>query len=66
VLLNTPEIVWMGPNPKAFGHQGIGGSLGMGDSDAKLGFSYAMNKWHDQHDNGPRARRLIEAVYKCL
>jgi len=66
VLLNTPDIVWMGPNPKAFGHQGIGGALGMGDMDAKLGFSYAMNKWHDRHDNGPRARRLIEAVYKCL
>jgi hypothetical protein len=34
--------------------------------EAKLGFSYGMNKWHARHDNGPRARRLIEAIYKCL
>ena len=35
-------------------------------SDAKLGFAYAMNKMHMRPDNGPRARRLIEAVYRCL
>jgi CubicO group peptidase (beta-lactamase class C family) len=66
LILNTPTVVWMGPNPKAFGHHGIGGSLGMGDREAKLAFSYGMNKWHPLHDNGPRARRLIEAIYKCL
>ena len=26
VLLNTPEAVYMGPNPRAYGHHGIGGS----------------------------------------
>jgi hypothetical protein len=25
-----------------------------------------MNKMHARVDNGPRARRLIEAVYRCL
>jgi hypothetical protein len=38
----------------------------MGDLDARLGFSYGMNQGHARHDNGPRARRLIEAVYKSL
>lgn len=66
LVLNTPSIVWMGPNPKAFGHHGIGGSIGMGDMDARVGLGYGVNKWHPRHDNGPRARRLIEAVYKCL
>lgn len=66
LLLNSPPIVWMGPNPKAFGHHGVGGSLGMADREAKLGFCYAVNRWHPLPDNGPRARRLIEAIYRCL
>ncbi len=66
VLLNTEDAVWMGPNPQAFGHHGFGGSIGMGDTDAKLGLCYAVNKMHTRTDNGPRGRRLIEAIYACL
>jgi CubicO group peptidase (beta-lactamase class C family) len=66
VLLNTETAVWMGPNPKAFGHHGIGGSIGMADPEAKLGISYSVNRMHARGDNGPRARRLIEAVYASL
>ncbi len=66
ILLNTPQSVWMGPNPHAFGHHGFGGSIGFGDPDAKIGFSYACNKMHTRPDNGPRARRIIEAVYDIL
>ena len=63
VLLNTPAAVYMGPNPRAFGHHGIGGSIRFGDPDAKIGFGYALNKMHSVGDNGPRARRLIDALY---
>ena len=63
VLLNTPEAVYMGPNPRSFGHHGLGGSIGFGDPDARLGFSYCCNQMHAVGDNGPRARRLIDAVY---
>lgn len=66
VLLNTPSSVWMGPNMKSFGHHGFGGSLGMGDPDAKIGFAYACNKMHARPDNGPRARRILEALYKVV
>jgi CubicO group peptidase (beta-lactamase class C family) len=66
VLLNTPEAVYMGPNPRSFGHHGLGGSIGFGDPDARLGFSYCCNQMHAVGDNGPRARRLIDAVYGCL
>lgn len=66
VLLNTPQAVYMGPNMRSFGHHGLGGSIGFGDPDAKLGFSYCCNQMHAVGDNGPRARRLIDAVYSCL
>jgi CubicO group peptidase (beta-lactamase class C family) len=66
VLLNTPEAVYMGPNPRSFGHHGIGGSIGFGDPDARIGFSYCCNKLHAFGDNGPRARRLIDALYSVL
>jgi CubicO group peptidase (beta-lactamase class C family) len=66
VLLNTPTSVWMGPNPRAFGHHGFGGSIGMGDADAGVGLCYGCNKMHTRPDNGPRARRIIEAVYEVL
>jgi CubicO group peptidase (beta-lactamase class C family) len=66
VLLNTPAAVYMGPNPRSFGHHGIGGSLGFADPDAGIGFSYALNKMHAVGDNGPRARRLIDALYSVV
>lgn len=66
VLLNTPEAVYMGPNPRSFGHHGLGGSIGFGDPDARLGFSYCCNQMHAVGDNGPRARRLIDALYSAL
>lgn len=66
ILLNTPVSVWMGPNVRAFGHHGFGGSIGMGDPDAKIGFAYACNKLHTRGDNGPRARRIIEALYEVI
>ncbi|MXO70418.1 serine hydrolase [Altererythrobacter buctensis] len=66
VLLNTPQAVWMGPNMRSFGHHGLGGSIGFGDPDAKLGFSYCCNQMHAVGDNGPRARRLIDATYSVL
>jgi CubicO group peptidase (beta-lactamase class C family) len=66
VLLNTPEAVFMGSNPRSFGHHGLGGSIGFGDPDAQLGFSYCCNQMHAVGTNGPRARRLIDAVYAVI
>ncbi len=66
VLRNSPPIVWMGPNPRAFGHHGVGGAIGVADPDAGLGFSYAMNQMHSRIDNGPRAGGLLTAVYEGL
>lgn len=66
VLLNSPGAVYMGPHPEAFGHHGIGGSTGFADRRERLGFSYSMNKMHAVGTNGPRAARLIDAVYAAL
>lgn len=63
--LNSPDA-YMGPNPRAFGHVGAGGATGLCDPDLKLGFSYGMNRMHPSRDNGPRARRLLEALYACI
>jgi CubicO group peptidase (beta-lactamase class C family) len=66
VLLNSPGAVYMGPHPEAFGHHGIGGSIGFADRRERVGFSYSMNKMHAVGTNGPRAARLIDAVYAAL
>ena len=63
--LNSPDA-YMGPNPRAFGHVGAGGATGLCDPDLSIGFAYGMNRMHPSRDNGPRARRLLDALYSCL
>ena len=65
LLLNTPAAVYMGPNMRSFGHHGLGGSIGFCDPDAGIGFAYCCNKMHAVGTNGPRAARLINALYSC-
>ncbi len=62
-MLSTPTEP-MGPNPRTFGHGGMGGSMAFADPEARIGFGYTMNEMH----TGlwlidPRARALIAAVY---
>jgi CubicO group peptidase (beta-lactamase class C family) len=65
-LKSSPPIVVMGPEREAFGHQGAGGALGFGDPVNKVGFAYLQNKMHARRENGPRAKRLIDAAYAAL
>src|ERR1700687_4945303 len=65
-FLSTPTEK-MGPNPRTFGHGGMGGSMSFADPDAHIGFGYVMNEMH----TGlwlidPRATALINAVYASL
>jgi CubicO group peptidase (beta-lactamase class C family) len=62
--LTQPERP-LGPNTRAFGHHGAGGSLGFCDPDAGLGFGYVMCSLGPRWQN-PRNRALIESVYACL
>jgi CubicO group peptidase (beta-lactamase class C family) len=55
-----------GPNPRAFGHPGAGGSVGFADPDAGVGFGYVMNRMGPHILLDPRAVDLIDAVYACV
>jgi len=56
----------MGPNARAFGHPGAGGSLGFADPEAKIGFGYAMNRMGGGILLDPRATALIAATYASV
>jgi CubicO group peptidase (beta-lactamase class C family) len=55
-----------GPNAEAFGHSGMGGSMGFGDPVTRVSAGYVMNKQSHHLMGDPRALRLIEALYQCL
>ncbi|WP_329425225.1 beta-lactamase family protein [Streptosporangium sp. NBC_01495] len=50
----------------AFGHTGMGGSLGLGDAEHGLGVAYTMNRMAGAASGALRAYRLAEAVYESL
>ncbi len=54
------------PNPSAFGHAGIGGSIGFADPDAGVGFAYLMNRLGPSPLLDPRPRALVDALYGAL
>jgi CubicO group peptidase (beta-lactamase class C family) len=57
-----------GPNPRAFGHWGTGGSVGFADLDGHIGFGYVMNQHQSGTPGNPDLRwpSLVEAVYDSL
>lgn len=61
-----PSFAFPMPSATAFGHSGMGGSLGMGDPDRRLAFGYVMNRMADSLTGNLRGLRLIEAVYRSL
>lgn len=65
-MLPLGDLDQRGPN--AFGHAGMGGSLGYADPDTKVGFGYVMNQmWSGGMTNlDPRAGGLVKAVNESL
>lgn len=56
-----------GPNPKAFGHHGWGGSFGFADPDKGLGVAYTMNYMREPVDApDPRLMALVPAVFASV
>jgi CubicO group peptidase (beta-lactamase class C family) len=65
-MLTMPELLF-GPSEHAFGHPGLGGSLGFGDLDAGVSFGYVMNKMIVPPTLvDPRWPPLIDAMYASL
>ena len=59
------ETTPLGPNPRAFGHPGAGGSVGLADPETRVGFGYVMNQFGSRFAD-TRATRLVDAVYASL
>ncbi|WP_121750573.1 serine hydrolase domain-containing protein [Streptomyces sp. E2N166] len=55
-----------GPNPRAFGHDGFGGSCGLADPDAGVSLGYVMNRMGPRIADDPRKTALVEALYGAL
>jgi CubicO group peptidase (beta-lactamase class C family) len=62
--LTQPERP-LGPGPRAFGHFGAGGSVGLADPDAGVAFGYVTSQMGPRWRN-PRNRALIDAVFASL
>ncbi|HUG69355.1 MAG TPA: serine hydrolase domain-containing protein [Pirellulaceae bacterium] len=55
-----------GSGPTAMGCPGAGGSLGMADPDAQLGFAYVTNKMGFRLFDDVREKAVRDACYRCL
>jgi CubicO group peptidase (beta-lactamase class C family) len=51
---------------EAFGHPGMGGSLGFADPGAKMSFGYTMNKQGRGVGLNERGQSLVDAVYRSI
>lgn len=51
---------------EAFGHHGMGGSIGFADPRAGLSFGYTMNRQGTALGLNERGQSLVDAVYECL
>lgn len=52
--------------PTAFGHVGMGGSLGFADPAERLSFSYVMNKHGEGILLNEKGQSLVDATYRSL
>ncbi|MFB7086953.1 serine hydrolase domain-containing protein [Streptomyces sp. NPDC056296] len=55
-----------GPDPRAFGHDGFGGSCGLADPDAGVSLGYVMNRMGPHIADDPRKTALVDALYSAL
>jgi CubicO group peptidase (beta-lactamase class C family) len=64
-MLRT-DFMPISPNQGAFGHPGAGGSIGLADPEAKVGFGYVMNKMKMGLVGGPGAFAVLKEFYERL
>ena len=60
------DFMPLSPSPRAFGHPGAGGSIGMADPDAKVGFGYTINKMQQGLVGGAGGFAMLRAFFEAL
>jgi CubicO group peptidase (beta-lactamase class C family) len=65
-FLNKPPLTPFGPNPRAFGHPGLGGAVGIADPENGLAFSYSPNWLCAGEGVGDRSEALIRAAFDSI
>ncbi len=60
------DLIPLGPNPRAFGHPGAGGSIGFADPDAGIGFGFTMNQMQMGLVGSAGAFAMIGALFDAL
>jgi len=64
-MLSSP-IMPLSPSTRSFGHPGAGGSVGMADPDARVGFGYTPNKMQMGLVGGAGAFAMLKAFFQAL
>ena len=64
-MLQSPFMP-LSPSTNAFGHPGAGGSIGMADPDAGVGFGFTMNKMGVGLVGGATGFAVLKAFFKSL
>ena len=65
-FMRSSSVLSLGPNPRAFGHGGWGGSLGIADPDGRVAWAYVMNKMSPGTTGDSRAAGPLAALYGSL
>jgi len=64
-MLRSPFMP-LSPSKRAFGHPGAGGSIGMADPDAHVGFGYTLNKMQMGLVGGAGGFAMLKAFFDAL
>jgi CubicO group peptidase (beta-lactamase class C family) len=60
------DFMPLSPSERAFGHPGAGGSIGMADPDARVGFGFTMNRMQMGLVGSAGAFAMIGAFFEAL
>lgn len=61
------DVLYMGPNPRSFGHSGGGGALTWADPERRVSFAYTPNRFEMRNeDMYKRANTISRSVIDCI